>query len=154
VESLLLIVFTFGIGIFFALSMIEVPVWKLIFLNQNVPEEDVRFTHEALKRLTSKLPLSNGFVILSATTLMIFQGNERGWDFLALTQFIGYWTILLTIVMVFQNPKTVASIRTHNSGSSITELKSDLRAVGRDHHLGLLANIFGLTCELIMIGII
>ena len=151
-EPYLLIVFTFGIGIFFALSMVEVPVWKLIFQNRDVPEVDVRFTHEALKKLTSKLPASNGVVILGATVLMILQGNQIGWSALTISQFAIYWGLLLLIIVVLKNPSTVKSIRAHNSKSSLIDLKADLRNVGRDHHIGLVANLCGLILELIIIG--
>lgn len=132
--------------------MVEVPVWKLIFLNQAVPDSDVRFTHEALKKLTSKLPASNGVVILGSTTLMILQGNLIGWSVLTISQFAIYWGLLFVIIVVLKNPSTVKSIRAHNSQSPIAELRADLRNVGRDHHIGLLANLCGLILELMIIG--
>lgn len=121
-------------------------------MNKEVAESEVRFTHEALKKLTSKLPASNGFVILGATVLMILQGNLIGWSALTISQFAIYWGFLLVIIVVLKNPSTVKSIRAHDSHSSLPELKSDLRKVGRDHHIGLLANLCGLVLELIIIG--
>lgn len=152
-EPWLLIVLTFGVGIFVFLSMVEVPVYSLIFSkpSEYPAEREIRFTHETLKRLTSKLPASNGLVILTGVPLMIAQGIARNWDTLSLTQLAGYLTVLFIIVAVRKNPKTVMSIRSKNPEKDpISGLISDLRAVGIDHHLGLLANLFALILQLII----
>lgn len=151
-EPWLLIVFTFGVGIFVFLSMVEAPVWSLIFRNnRDVAEGEIRFVHESLQRLTSKLPASNGLVILGGATLMILQGIDRSWDVLSTTQLAGYFTLLFIIVAIRRNPATVKSIRANNSKSAeLYKLIEDIRNVGIDHHLGLLANLFALTIQLII----
>jgi hypothetical protein len=152
-EPWLLVVLTLGVGIFIFLSMVEVPVYSLIFANKSahISERDIRFTHETLKRLTSKLPATNGLVILSGIPLMIAQGISRNWEFLTLSQLAGYLGILSVIVLVRRNPATVKSIRSKNpEKDSIVSLIKDLRAVGIDHHLGLAANLFALIIQLII----
>ena len=152
-EPWLLVILTLGVGIFIFLSMVEVPVYSLIFKNKSahITERDLRFTHETLKRLTSKLPATNGLVILSGIPMMVAQGVSRGWDVLSVSQLAGYLTILLVIVVVRKNPATVKSIRSKNpEKDSVVALIRDLRAVGIDHHLGLMANLFALTVQLII----
>tara|TARA_B110000503_G_scaffold137781_1_gene222640 strand:+ start:1351 stop:1884 length:534 start_codon:yes stop_codon:yes gene_type:complete len=152
-EPWLLVVLTLGVGIFIFLSMVEVPVYSLIFANKSahLPEREIRFTHETLKRLTSKFPATNGLVILSGIPLMIVQGVSRSWDVLTLSQLASYLTILLVIVLVRKNPATVKSIRSKNpEKDSIVSLIRDLRAVGIDHHLGLIANLSALVIQLII----
>jgi hypothetical protein len=150
VEAALLIIFTFGVGIFVFLSMLESSIWKLIFTNnKSVAESEVRFVHQELQRLTSKLPASNGVVILSGVTLMAFQANNASWSGIHLLQFAGYLSILLLIVAVRKNPSTVKAIRAHSSThEGIEVLQQDLKRVGIDHHLGLLANLFALIIQL------
>jgi hypothetical protein len=152
VDAALLILFTFGVGIFVFLSMIESSVWKLIFRNdKSVADFNVRFVHQALQRLTSKLPASNGLVILSGVTLMMIQANNGSWRGLPLLQICGYLIMLLVIVGVRRNPSTVRDIRAHSSSNERIEvLQRDIRNVGIDHHLGLLANLFALIIQLLM----
>lgn len=149
-DAALLIIFTFGVGIFVFLSMVESSVWKLIFKNdKSVAEIDVRFVHKVLQRLTSKLPASNGVVILGGVTLMTIQTDTASWSGLPLLQIYGYLAMLLVIVGVRRNPSTVRAIRAHSSSNeSIEALQADIRSVGIDHHLGLLANMFALIFQL------
>jgi uncharacterized membrane protein SirB2 len=150
VDAALLIIFTFGVGIFVFLSMVESSVWKLIFRNdKSVADIDVRFVHQALQRLTSKLPASNGVVILSGVTLMVIQTKAASWSGLPLFQICIYLSILFVIVGLRKNPSTVKAIRNHSSSNeSIDVLMNDIRGVGIDHHLGLLANLFALIIQL------
>jgi len=125
-------------------------VWKLIFRNdKSVADIDVRFVHQGLQRLTSKLPASNGVVILGGVTLMTIQVSAASWSGLPLLQICGYLAMLLVIVGVRKNPSTVRAIRSHSSSNeSIETLQADIRSVGIDHHLGLLANLFALIIQL------
>jgi hypothetical protein len=152
VDAALLIIFTSGVGIFVFLSMVESSVWKLIFRNdKSVADFNVRFVHQALQRLTSKLPASNGLVILSGVTLMMIQANNGSWRGLPLLQICGYLSMLLVIVGVRRNPSTVRDIRAHSSSNERIEvLQRDIRNVGIDHHLGLLANLFALIIQLLI----
>lgn len=153
-NELLVITLTFGIAIFTFLSMLEIPVWKLIFTKESgeVPETSIRFVHRNLKFMTSKLPPANGAVILSALSLMIWQCISNNWAWqssLLLTLYVGG---LFVIVVLLQNPKTVFSIRANDSdSSSLDKLSKDLRRVGRDHHIGLLLNLTALVYQLIQI---
>jgi hypothetical protein len=102
--------------------------------------------------MTSKLPPSNGLVILAGAVLMIWQSIALDWAVLPAAQLAIYVTGLFVIVVVLRNPKTVFSIRAHNSETDAIELLiADLKNVGRDHHLGLLINLTALVMQLALI---
>lgn len=153
-QELLLITFTFGIGIFTFLSMLEKPVWSLIFTGRHhlVTDESIRFVHRNLRFMTSKLPPSNGGVILLGTSLLIWQGFQLGWEPLASSLLITYIAGLLVIVAILGNARTVFSIRRNDSDTADLDLLiDDLKKVGRDHHIGLALNLTALIMQLIII---
>lgn len=145
------IVFTLGVSIFYALSMIERKVWALMAKPQSdkVSESDIRFVHKALKQLTSVLPPSNGLVILGGTTLLAVQSAQRNWDLISLGVIVLYWSFLLFIVLVRRNPEVVMFLRNHDSEKdSISTIRADIARVQIDHHLGLVANLLVLVYQL------
>ena len=153
-EQLLVVTFTFGTAIFIFLSMLEIPVWKLVFTSarSGIEDSSVRFVHKNLKYMTSKLPPSNGMVILAGVTLMIWQSIALDWEVMPTAQLVTYVAGLFVIVVVLRNPRTVFSIRAHNSETDAIELlNTDLKNVGRDHHLGLLINLTALAMQLALI---
>ncbi|MEY4494357.1 MAG: hypothetical protein RL570_472 [Actinomycetota bacterium] len=153
-QELLVTTFTFGTAIFIFLSMLEIPVYPLIFggRRNSIAEDALRFVHRNLRFMTSKLPASNGLVILSALALMIWQGSQRSWDSSAIGLLIFYIAGLFVIVVVLENPKTVFSIRRNDSDSADIELIiEDLHRVGRDHHIGLGLNLISLITQLLII---
>lgn len=143
----IVIIFTFGTSIFFALSMIERSTWALMRRpdSAKVSDGDVRFVHQSLKRLTSALPPANGLVILGGTTLLVIQAVDRGWDnwdFPSIFVIVLYWSFLLYIVLVRRNPEVVLNLRRHDSvAEDISLIRADVSRVQIDHHLGLIANL-------------
>lgn len=153
-QELLLVTFTFGVAIFTFLSMLEIPVWKLIFTGQHgsISDSKIRFVHRNLRFMTSKLPPANGGVILIGTVLMIWQGFETNWTLATSSLLAFYWLGLVVIVVFLKNPKTVFAIRAHDSDSEdVDQLIGDLKNVGRDHHIGLILNLFALVFQLLLI---
>ena len=153
-QDLLVTTFTFGTAIFIFLSMLEIPVYRLIFGGGHhaIADEALRFVHRNLRFMTSRLPAANGVVILSALSLMIWQGLAMSWDFWSTGLLAFYISGLLLIVLVLGNPKTVISIRRNDSDSAEIDLIiDDLRKVGRDHHIGLSLNLISLIAQLIII---
>lgn len=153
-QELLLITFTFGVAIFTFLSMLEIPVWQLIFTgrHQLVSDDAIRFVHRNLRFMTSKLPPSNGGVILVGVSLMIWQGFEFGWEALVASQLIVYIAGLFVIVAILGNARTVFSIRRNESDSADLDLLiDDLKKVGRDHHIGFVLNLSALIMQLLII---
>lgn len=153
-EELLVATFTFGTAIFVFLSMLEIPVYRIIFGGRHhaITDEAIRFVHRNLRFMTSRLPASNGVVILSALSLMIWQGSDNSWDAWSTGLLTFYVSGLLLIVLILGNPKTVFSIRRNDSDSAdIDVIIEDLRKVGRDHHIGLALNFISLLTQLLII---
>lgn len=153
-QELLVATFTFGTAIFIFLSMLEIPVYRLIFGGGHhaIAVEALRFVHRNLRFMTSKLPASNGVVILAALSLMICQGSTMSWDAWSTGLLAFYISGLLLIVLILGNPKTVFSIRRNDSDSADIDLIiEDLRKVGRDHHIGLGLNLISLITQLLII---
>jgi hypothetical protein len=153
-QELLVTTFTFGTAIFIFLSILEIPVYRLIFGRQHraITREALRFVHRNLRFMTSKLPASNGLVILSALSLMVWQGLARSWDAWSTGLLAFYISVLLLIVVILGNPKSVFSIRRNDSDSADIDLIiEDLRKVGRDHHIGLGLNQISLITQLLII---
>lgn len=153
-QELLVLTFSFGTAIFIFLSMLEIPVYRLIFSGRahSIADHALRFVHRNLRFMTSKLPASNGLVILSALSLMVWQGSNRSWDAWSTSLLAFYISGLLLIVLALGNPKTVFSIRRNDSDSAdISLIIDDLRRVGRDHHIGLGLNLISLISQLLII---
>lgn len=153
-QELLVTTFTFGTAIFIFLSMLEIPVYRLIFGGGHhaIADEAMRFVHRNLRFMTSKLPASNGLVIVSALSLMVWQVLATSWDVWSTGLLAFYISGLLLIVLVFGNPKTVFSIRRNDSDSAdIHLIIEDLRRVGRDHHIGLGLNLISLITQLLIV---
>ncbi len=152
-QELLITTFTLGTSIFIFLSMLELPVYRLIFGGRKhaISEGVLRSVHRNLQFMTSKLPATNGLVILAALALMIGQGLENSWDIWSTGLLAFYISALLLIVLALRNPQTVFSIRRNDSDSAEVELIiEDLRKVGRDHHIGLGINLAALIAQLLI----
>ena len=150
-QELLVTTFTFGTAIFIFLSMLGIPVYRIIFGGRQhaIADEALRFVHRNLRFMTSKLPVSNGVVILSTLSLMIWQGSAMSWDALSTGLLAFYISGLLLIVLILGNPKTVFSIRRKDSDSADIDLIiDDLRKVGRDYHMGLGLNLIAVITQL------
>lgn len=149
-DSLIAVVFTFGFSLFYGLSLIEKRVWPIIFRNDSskVSDADIRFTHEALKRLTPLLPPSNGVVILAGLTLLLLQAAELDWAWTASSLPIFYFCMMAGIVIVGKNPAVVFSIRRHGQDSPTSDLIRNLRLVGIHHHIALATNLLVVILQL------
>lgn len=152
-ESWIVTTFTFGFSIFYGLSLIEKSVWPLIFgKGHKVSDEDVRFTHTALKRLTPLLPPSNGVVILVGLTLLIRQAWELDWTVESLLLPLIYLCVMLGIVLIGKNPAVVFAIREQDQSSPIEEVRRTIRLVGIHHHIALFTNLGVVLYQLIAIN--
>lgn len=149
-DALIVGTFVFGFSIFYALSLIEVKAWPLIFANRGeaVTDDHVRFIHAVLKRLTPLLPPSNGVVILFGTTLLFMQASTENWSLVATSLPVFYLSMMLGIIFIGKNPAVVFSIRSHDSNSDIADLRIDLRQVGIHHHIALFTNLTIVIAEL------
>jgi hypothetical protein len=153
-ESLIVATFTFGFSIFYALSLIEFRVWGLIFGSGKaaISEDELRFTHKSLKRMTPLLPPSNGLVILVGLFLLMRQASDLGWGFEAAVMPIFYLTMMLFIVLVLRNPAVVFTIRAQDETTELSEIRKAIRRVGRDHHIALFTNLSVVLYQLLVIN--
>lgn len=145
--------FTFGSAIFYCLSTIEFSVLKLAFSRggNGVSEADIRFVHEALKRLTPLLPPSNGFVILFGTVALILQAVSHGWSWQSLVVIIFYWGIHAYIIFFGKIAVAVKNVRsTDSKKDDLRKVTGNVRHLVIQHHLGLLANFGVVILEFIL----
>lgn len=142
-DSLIVAVFTFGFSIFYALSCIEIRTWSLMRRvdHPRVSNQDARFVHASLKRLTPLLPPSNGLVIVVGTTLLVMQAISDGWSPVATIPLVGYWISMLSIIVIGRNPAVVRDIRAHDSDGDIGAVRLDVRRVSIQHHAALFTNL-------------
>lgn len=152
-DSWIVATFTFGFSIFYGLSLIEKSVWPLIFgRGHSVSDEDVRFTHQALKRLTPLLPPSNGVVIIVGLILLMRQAWELNWTAESLLLPFTYLCVMLGIVLVGKNPAVVFAIRDQDQDSPIEEVRRTIRLVGIHHHIALFTNLGVVLYQLLAIN--
>lgn len=146
-------VFTLGTAIFYVLSCVERRVLGLVFIrkNQKISEDDIRFTHESLKRLSPLLPPSNGFVILFGNLALILQGVIRSWDILSILILVIYWGIMLYIIIFKKIAEDVKNIKETPSNAAIAKVTENVSRLIVQHHLGLLANLLVVILEFVVI---
>lgn len=144
--------FMLGTAIFYVLSCVERSVLGLVFgKNKNIAEEDIRFTHASLKRLSPLLPPSNGFVILFGNVALIMQGIIRNWDFISIVIIAMYWIIMLYIILVRKIAQDVKNIKETPNDAAIEVVTENVRRLIVQHHLGLVANLVVVIIEFAMI---
>ncbi len=153
-ELWIVAIFTLGFSIFYSLSLIEKRVWPIIFkdVRASVSEADIRFTHEALKRLTPLLPPSNGVVILIGTTLLILQSAEQSWSLESLSIPVFYILMMAGIVLIGKNPSVVFAIRRLDQDSPIQAVTQTIRTVGIHHHIALVTNLAVVLLQIFLIN--
>jgi hypothetical protein len=134
--------FAFGSGIFYALSSIERPVLGLARRTPPaVPDPDVRFVHQSLRRLIPLLPPTNGIVILVGNGLLIRRGVRDGWSRPVLGALTWYWAINLHIIAVGRIDKDIRMVRSTPSDGDIEQVRHGVRRLVIQHHAGLAANL-------------
>lgn len=145
-------VFMFGTAIFYVLSCVERSVLGLVFgKNKNVNEEDIRFTHASLKRLSPLLPPSNGFVIFFGNLALIIQGVFREWNLISIGIIVIYWVIMLYIILVKKIAQDVKHIKETPNDAAIEVLTENVKRLIVQHHLGLVANLVVVIMEFVII---
>lgn len=147
------VVFTLGTAIFYVLSCVERSVLGLVLGKKDVKvaEEDIRFTHASLKRLSPLLPPSNGFVILFGNIALIAQGMIRSWDFLSILILSVYWVIMLYIIVFKKIAEDVRNIKETPNNAPLSKVTENVRRLIVQHHLGLLANLLVVILEFVLI---
>ncbi len=141
--TFIIAIFSFGTAIFYALSCVEWSVLRL-GLNQHsraVDDNDIRFVHAALKRLTLLLPPANGVVILFGTAAMVYQGVLRGWDGASIAVLAFYWLVTGYLMTFGKIAAAVKDLRQTNSNGDIEDVRRGVSRLIVRHHIGLAANL-------------
>ena len=149
-------VFTLGAAIFYVLSCVERSVLGLIFTKKNkrVLEDDIRFTHAALKRLSPLLPPSNGFVIFFGTLALIVQIILTDGHYFSILIPVVYWGVMLYIIFVKKIVQDVKHIKETPNDAQLIKVTDNVKRLIVQHHLGLMANIMVVVLELLFILLI
>lgn len=144
--------FAFGTAIFYCLSCIEKSVWSLAFSKNKsaITEENIRFTHKALKRLAPLLPPANGFVVLFGIGALIYQCKLQSWNLQSVSILLFYISITLYIIFVGKIATAVKNVMTIKSDQEIEIVSSNVRHLIVQHHIALFANFGVVVMELIM----
>lgn len=144
--------FAFGTAIFYCLSCVEKSVWKLAFSKDksSLTEDNIRFTHKALKRLAPLLPPANGFVILFGVSALIYQCNLHLWNWQSLSILTFYILITIYIIFIGKIAKAVKNLMTINSDQEIEIVSSNVRHLITQHHIALFANLGVVILEFIL----
>jgi hypothetical protein len=143
IPTVAIAIFSFGTAIFYALSRVE---WSVLRLGLNrhsqaVKDEDVRFVHRALKRLTPLLPPSNGAVILLGTAALVYLAVVNSWSWLSILPLAFFWLVTGYLITFGRIAAAVKDLRNTSSEGAIKDVR---RSVGRlvvRHHIGLVANL-------------
>jgi hypothetical protein len=153
VSAFVVAITSFGIGIFYVLSAIERPVWRLAFdvHSPQVDDSDTRFVHRSLKRLIPLLPPANGAVILLGTLAMLYQALLRAWDWPSLVVLVFYWAVIGYLITLGDIRGAVRNVQETSSDSEILIVR---RGVGRlvlHHHMALLANLGVVVLQFVLV---
>jgi len=148
-EALIVSVFMLGTTIFYVLSCVENRVLKFAFdsTSNKVSEADIRFTHEALKRLAPLLPPSNGIVILVGMGGLIYQGIITNWVLSSIIIITLYILMNLYIIFIRRIAYWVNGLKSTSSNGDIKTVRANVKNLVIDHHLGLIANFLVVVLE-------
>ena len=144
--------FAFGTAIFYCLSCVEKSVLKLAFRKDktSVTEDNIRFTHKALKRLAPLLPPANGFVILFGVGALIYQCNLHSWNLESLSILTFYILVTLYIIFIGKIATAVKNLMTIKSDQELSLVTSNVRHLITQHHIALFANLGVVILEFIL----
>lgn len=141
--TVVIAIFSFGTAIFYALSCVE---WSVLRLgvnqrSQSVKDEDVRFVHQALKRLTPLLPPANGFVISFGTAALVYLAVLSSWSWLSLLPLAFFWLVTGYLITFGNIAEAVKDVRNTSSEGAVEDVKRGVSYLIVRHHIGLIANL-------------
>jgi len=153
VPSLITACLGIATGIFFVLSMVEKPVWKLMRQPRatDVPDEMARTIHAQLKRVIHLLPPTMITTVLTLAILLIVQLFQSGFALMA-------WIVALIfygqqILILKRLKKDIDNVDKVPSDSDIGVVRDGLGALAFLHHRGLLSTVTTLIAQVIFIAL-
>ena len=118
-----------------------------------VKETDIRFVHQALKRLAPLLPPSNGFVVLFGISALTYQCTLHFWDLPSLSIFLFYILMNIYIIFISKVATAIKNLKETQSDTEISKVTSNVKHLIALHHLGLLAKLGVVILELFLFAI-
>lgn len=143
----------FACGIFIVLSLVEKPVWRLMWnpQAQSVPDETARLIHAALKRVIHLLPPIMMITMTSILLLLVAQTWLAAFS---------WQTIAVLVVFIGSMAGVVAALKRGIDGvdqvpsdGAIVTVRAGLGALARLHHQGLLAAAVTLVAHYALVAL-
>ncbi|MDX8354108.1 hypothetical protein [Cognatiyoonia sp. IB215182] len=130
-----------GTGIFLVLSLIEKPVWRLMWAPQSaqVSDEDARKVHAILKRVIHLLPPTMMTTMGTVSVLMCVLLWQAGFSAVAMTVAgLFFVQLVLIVARLFKDIRGVEAVP---SDGELTAVRDGLGALALLHHRGLLMTL-------------
>ena len=130
-----------GAGIFTALSLIEKPVWRLMWARRSprVSDDEARTVHAMLKRIIHLFPPTMATSMAIVSVLMIVLIAQEGASAGSLMLAGVFFTQLVLIVARLR--KDIRGVNEVNSQGDMTLVRNGLGALALLHHRGLLMTV-------------
>ncbi len=147
-SNLLCATLAFGSGIFVVLSLLEKPIWPLMWARNSdtVTETDMRAVHAILKRVIHLLPptmiTTMAVSALLFIALLILESFEMLMVLAALCFFVQQGLVAARLA------KDIAGVDSVDSQGEIDDVRSGLGALALLHHRGLLLTVSSLLMVL------
>lgn len=146
IAALIVVCYSFAVGIFFVLSCLEKPVWSLMRNadSVNVADEDARFVHKALQRLIPLLPPAMITTVLTGFALILLQSWLRDFDGASLV-LIGFFLVAGSYLFP-RLPGRISGVSRVPHDGDISGVRSGTGRLAALHHAGL----FSMSCVLLL----
>ncbi|MFN3227705.1 MAG: hypothetical protein ACE360_15820 [Hyphomicrobiales bacterium] len=139
-----------GSGIFVVLSLMEKPVWRLMWASRStqVADDDARAVHAMLKRVIHLLPPTMMTTMATASILMIVLLVQSGWSLAALAvAALFFGQLVLIVARLFRDIRGVDEVP---SNGDLARVRDGLGALALLHHRGLLMTASTLLAVLVL----
>ena len=153
IATLIPTLLAFACGIFTVLSLVEKPVWRLMWDSkaESVPDSMARMIHAALKRVIHLLPPTMITTMLSVLLLIVVQTWLADFSWQTLTVLVVFVGSMAGVVAYLK--KRISDVDKVPSDGKIETVRSGLGALARLHHQGLLAVTVTLITQYAMVVI-
>lgn len=144
--------FTFAVGIFTTLSLLERPVWRLMRrpMDESVPDAVARTIHADLQRLIPLLPPTMVTAMTLGAVLLVVQAWQRGFD-LPSTVILVVFTVAQSYLFVELKPR-IDGVRNVPADGLISPVRTGLGRLAALHHGGLATTASVALMQLVLIG--
>ncbi len=150
IPSLLAGLLGLGSGIFIVLSLIEKPVWRLMWAprSAHVSDEEARKVHAVLKRVIHLLPPTMMTTMATTSILMILLLIQTGLSAAAWTA-VGLFFVQL-ILIVARLFKDIRGVDQVPSDGEVGAVRDGLGALTLLHHRGLVMTLTTLVAVIVV----